>query len=186
MLPSQDSLRGGISYKPLISPVQKNGRKSTLASQSKRRRKQTPSKTAPNMVVKSPGKNFIMGEVKILKRGETIDDTTKAELRSENKTVEAGEKFKFEERKSDAHSKSLSRLDTQKFPENNRAGGSKYMYSITPLMRETKMISKEKLFVNVKKSKSKYFAGSVIPSPPPSSLPVPEFLRASSKARASL
>ncbi|PIA45688.1 hypothetical protein AQUCO_01600132v1 [Aquilegia coerulea] len=169
ILRSQDCLRDRFPRETLASfPSSsssssfqpKHGRNPNRIARSGGRRKRSPSDSesdrsttsSSSMVVKLPAKKLVMGQVKILKRGEEIDNNIKKEEQSrsvvETKVVKIAEKSKLKE-VSDVFS-------------NNRLGP------------EPEMIPKEIRLADLKSVNSEIFAGSAfVSSPSPNSLPIP-------------
>lgn len=158
VLHPQDCLNLSRSREPQIAPSFKHNRNPRSA----RRRKRSPSSSdgESNTVVKSPARNLVLGQVKILKRGEKLETT------DGGKILKREERSKVDSRKSDVLSE-YPKMPKRREMKQRANGMSKSTSGPEPntIPREIVEIAER-------------FAGcAFVDCPHPSSVPVPLFLK---------
>ncbi|KAK2659582.1 hypothetical protein Ddye_006115 [Dipteronia dyeriana] len=192
VLNPQDCLSGKeyrFSKQPLISPTKDprnsnpnfNNNRSNRVQQLPNRTKRSPPRSLRNpppprpVVPKAPAKtNLVMGQVKILKRGEDLSLATAAQ-----KLVSV-----------DLKSASAVQKPVSAEPEKKKKGGAVVQKRTDPDLGSTERLGPEpgSVPVQIRLSESKnrapsFYAGSAfVTSPPPSSLPLPAFFTKKSVA----
>ncbi|KAF5187714.1 hypothetical protein FRX31_022701 [Thalictrum thalictroides] len=216
VLRSQDCLRDRFPRETLTSfPSSssslfqsKHGRNPNRTTRSGGRRKRSPSDSesdrlspTTSMVVKLPAKNLVMGQVKILKRGEEIVNNTKNEEKSRSEEIVNNTKNNEEKTRSEvilSNMKKVEKSRSEKILNNAKKEGKRnsdverkvveiaeklklevtVVSSSDRLGPEPEMIPKEVRLTDLKSVNGETFAGSVfVSSPSPNSLPFPTFTK---------